>query len=296
MVSYANCHLHSTFSDGAYTPEELVTIGKRLGHEAMILTDHDTVRGTYFMHRAARRAGMRSILGCEFSTRGPENCEIHLLGFDFNPDNKKMAALLDFSSSQSRMIAKYLLETALERKTVREGVLWRDVLEEYPYNDYISNNHIFELMKKRGIYRTEEYGDFFVTSFKKTPERMVEIEAACDLALPSTDEVIKTVLAAEGVPVVAHLADAPFGKIEYAEELYSLGARGFEVWHPGNKPEARAYLERFCDDNGLYKTGGTDHSADLGGYATSVASTKLSNDCGGMSKHDFDTLYERRLG
>lgn len=89
MVMYSNAHLHSTFSDGAYSPKALVEIGKSLGHKAMILTDHDTVRGTYFMHRAARRAGMRSILGCEFSTRGPEGCEIHLLGFDFNPDNKK---------------------------------------------------------------------------------------------------------------------------------------------------------------------------------------------------------------
>ena len=46
----ANFHCHTVHSDGAYTPEELVTIGKRLGHEAMILTDHDTVKGQRKCH------------------------------------------------------------------------------------------------------------------------------------------------------------------------------------------------------------------------------------------------------
>ena len=101
---------------------------------------------------------------------------------------------------------------------------------------------------------------------------------------------------AEGVPVVAHLGEAPFGKIEYVEELYSLGIRGFEIWHPGNSAEARKYLENFCNANGLYKTGGTDHSATLGGCAATLPVHDLPDDCGGMSETDFNNLYTRKFG
>ena len=297
MVMYANCHLHSTFSDGAFTPEKLIEMGKELGHQAMVLTDHDTIRGTYFMHRAARRAGVKSILGCEFSTRGPEGCEIHLLGFDFNRDHRDMAALLEVSASRSATIARYLLEKGIERGTVREGVVWNDVIKEYPYHDYISNGHIFDIYRRRGIYKPEEYGEYFVSTFKKTPERMAEIEASSDkLVLPKTETVVKTILAAGGVPVAAHLGEAPFGKIEYAEELREMGVRGFEVCHPGNNEYARKYLVDFCNEYGLYKTGGTDHSAELGGCKNIFEAHNLPDDCGGMSEEDFMTLYERRLG
>ena len=52
---FANCHNHSTFSDGAYPPEKIAELAKEAGHKAIVLTDHDTVRGTYFMQKAARK-------------------------------------------------------------------------------------------------------------------------------------------------------------------------------------------------------------------------------------------------
>ena len=40
---FADLHLHTNFSDGTYTPEELTGHGKRLGFAALALTDHDTM-------------------------------------------------------------------------------------------------------------------------------------------------------------------------------------------------------------------------------------------------------------
>ena len=42
---FADLHLHTNFSDGTYTPEELAAHGKRVGLAAMALTDHDTLEG-----------------------------------------------------------------------------------------------------------------------------------------------------------------------------------------------------------------------------------------------------------
>ena len=80
---FANSHNHSTFSDGVYTPEQIASMAKKLGYKAVVLTDHDTVRGTYFMQKAARKEGFLTLLGCEITT-AEFGCEagFHLLGFD----------------------------------------------------------------------------------------------------------------------------------------------------------------------------------------------------------------------
>jgi primosomal protein N' len=84
---FANCHFHSTFSDDEFTPEELVSRGVAAGFKAMILTDHDTMRGSYFFQRAARQAGVLSLIGCEFTGKHTETT-FHIVGVDFNPENE----------------------------------------------------------------------------------------------------------------------------------------------------------------------------------------------------------------
>ena len=59
---FASCHNHSCYSDADYTPEELVAIAHRLGHGGIILTDHDTVSGTYFINKAARKEKVRKAI------------------------------------------------------------------------------------------------------------------------------------------------------------------------------------------------------------------------------------------
>ena len=80
---FASCHNHSYFSDGDYSPEMMVKLSYNMGHGGFILTDHDTVKGTYFAHKEAKRWGLKTVLGCEFSTFH-KGVGVHLLGFDFN--------------------------------------------------------------------------------------------------------------------------------------------------------------------------------------------------------------------
>ena len=54
-MKYANLHLHSTFSDAQFTPEQLLLIGKSLGYGAMALTDHETAL------KSARLPGIKGV-------------------------------------------------------------------------------------------------------------------------------------------------------------------------------------------------------------------------------------------
>ena len=58
---FADLHLHTNFSDGTYTPEELAERAGELGLAAIALTDHDTVEGCARMSAACAHAGLAFI-------------------------------------------------------------------------------------------------------------------------------------------------------------------------------------------------------------------------------------------
>lgn len=293
-MPFASCHNHSTFSDALYTPEQLVELAAEAGYGGIILTDHDTVRGTYFLQKAARRAGLLSLLGCEFSTRSPEGENVHLLGFDFNPDNKRMKELLAYTSSRQTTRSHLLFDFGLARGTLREGLTWQEVLDDHPYNDYFCNNQVFATMVKRGIYAPEEYGDFFYASFSvgHNPEARAMLKEKLHLPEPRMTEVIEIIRHAGGVPVVAH----PHGFAKYAEAWLSLGVLGFETVHPDLDAEDMAFFDRFCGEHHLYKMGGSDHSSLLGGYTETIPQHDLPLTCGYTTEEYFMKLYRREMG
>src|SRR5947207_13053078 len=66
-MDYVELHCHSAFSflDGASAPDELVATALERGHEALALTDHDTVSGSMEFAQAATALGLRAIHGAE---------------------------------------------------------------------------------------------------------------------------------------------------------------------------------------------------------------------------------------
>lgn len=87
-MTFADLHLHTNFSDGTYTPEELVSHGKRHELAAMALTDHDTVEGCARMAAACEAAGIEFISGTEL-TAEVNGIELHLLAYCIDLDNQK---------------------------------------------------------------------------------------------------------------------------------------------------------------------------------------------------------------
>ncbi|HEY3864113.1 MAG TPA: PHP domain-containing protein [Verrucomicrobiae bacterium] len=79
-AGFADLHLHTLFSDGTFTPEELAQRGAKLGLAAMALTDHDTVEGCERMAAACQPLGVEFVPGTELTAEF-EGYEVHLLGF-----------------------------------------------------------------------------------------------------------------------------------------------------------------------------------------------------------------------
>ena len=76
----ADLHLHSVFSDGTFTPKEIVERACSIGLDTLALTDHDTVGGWGEMKLYCQSAEIRWVPGIELSTSHAGR-EIHLLGY-----------------------------------------------------------------------------------------------------------------------------------------------------------------------------------------------------------------------
>jgi predicted metal-dependent phosphoesterase TrpH len=93
MNSSADLHLHTNFSDGTYTPEELAGHAHRCGLKAIALTDHDTMEGCARTAAACAGLGVEFIPGTELTCEH-EGHELHLLGYYLDSENPRLAAEL----------------------------------------------------------------------------------------------------------------------------------------------------------------------------------------------------------
>jgi predicted metal-dependent phosphoesterase TrpH len=86
-------HLHTTFSDGTYTPAEIVDLARRSGLSAIAITDHDTLAGIA-PTRLAAGTSLDVVSGVEITAefRGRE---LHLLGYCFDLDNSALQGALE---------------------------------------------------------------------------------------------------------------------------------------------------------------------------------------------------------
>ena len=288
---FANCHLHSTFSDGFYTPEQLVELAQSVGHKALILTDHDTISGTYRMQQAARKAGLLTMLACEFSSVGL-GTDFHIVGIDFNPEDKAIRKFIALGAARSTEYAHVMFDRGLALGTLRQGLTWEDVRAAYPYHDYLCNNHVFNLMVEKGIYKEHEYYEFFTGTFRWSEERQQIFESETGLIQHDVAEIISAIRNAGGIAIIAH----PHQKQPYTDALLEMGAMGFEVLHPGCDEADKAFYRNLCREKGLYISGGTDHSSLLGGFAKDNPKLDVPPETGYTTEEDFMNMYLRKLG
>ena len=90
---FADLHLHTNFSDGTYTPEELTAHAHSFAFKALALTDHDTMEGCARMASACQRAGIEFIPAAEL-TAELDDIELHLIGYFLDPENETLRSEL----------------------------------------------------------------------------------------------------------------------------------------------------------------------------------------------------------
>lgn len=289
---FANLHNHSTFSDGVYTPEQLADLAVKQGHKAIALTDHETAQGTYFMKKAARLRGLYCLTGTELEGEGFDGKMHHIVGLDFNTEDKALKEIFDICVYKKRKRTQLLLEWALEKGEI-SGITWQEVLDENPHNDYICNNHVWRLLRKKGLWDEFKYFEFFKSFSRKDVEREARAAAIINTPAPDIERVISAIVKAGGIAIWAHPEKDSLGHID---DMRKMGLMGVEVNHPDVSPETSSQLIDYANEFNMYKSGGTDHSGVLGGLISQDSNKAVADNVGGIDEQEFMDLYYRRKG
>ena len=245
-MSPIDLHVHTTASDGSYTPSEVVRLAREQGLSAIAITDHDTVLGCAEAMAAGAALGLEVVPGIELSTRTVT--VVHILGYYLDTGSPSLAAACDWivqeRDERNRSIAALMaadgLPVSYEAMKARFGSV-------------VGRPHFAQLLVELGL--AASVTDGFVRYLNRgrpyyMPRRMLSLERS-----------IQTIVRAGGVPVLAHpfqyrLNDGPLR--ELIEQCLYFGLRGIECWYSGYSPEQSVCLSALAEEYGLLRTGGSD--------------------------------------
>lgn len=245
-MSKVDLHIHSTVSDGKFSPEEIVSKAAALGLTIIALADHDSVDGIAPALEAAKAFPPLRIIPCvEISTDMPSG-EAHVLGYfiDYTSDELN-ASLEKFRSSRQRraqgMIAK------LHNLGIR--VDWQRV-QEIAGDGSIGRPHIAQAMLEKG----------YITSIKDAFTGYIEHggPAYVEREKMTPAEAVALIVRSNGLPVLAH----PFTVNDpqaMVIELKTAGLVGIEAYYNGYTADEIKSLVSLADRHGLIATGGSDY-------------------------------------
>ena len=292
MKIYANMHIHSTHSDGVYTPEVLARMAKDEGYGAVTVADHDTVTGYPELRSECEKLGLETVLGCEFTGYCEEfNYTFHITAYGFAPEYPEMKEYLRRCSATLENQTEILFNRGVADGFIPEGITWQDVLDYNKGISWLCNDHVFRTMKAKGLANDHDYPAFFNNVFGKRRREVPHLYEF--LPLPELLDLIKC---AGGIALVAH----PHGKIDKIPALVKYGISGLEIWHSNLTVEEYIQGLELARDLGLYVSGGSDHEGLLGGQYAFYEDYKSTEfyipECSmGTTKEFFDEIVTRKL-
>jgi predicted metal-dependent phosphoesterase TrpH len=240
---FADLHLHSNFSDGTFTPEEVVAHAARHQLAAIALTDHDTVEGCERAAKAGAAAGIEFIAGAELTAEQGGN-EIHILGYFLDKQNAKLLV----------EIAKF---QAVRQDRIREMVARLNEL-----NVPLQADAVFALANCRSPGRPHVARALvqagLVASLDEAFERFLKKNrpAWVPKAKMSALEAMELIHHAGGLAVMAHPGlNRTDGVIP---GLVAVGLDGIECFHTKHPPATVEHYLQIARKHSLLVTGGSD--------------------------------------
>ena len=245
MKKRCDLHTHSCFSDGTFTPTQLIRLAEEAGLAAVALCDHNTVAGLGEFVASGRESTVEAVPGVEFSTeyRGRE---LHILGL--------------FIQEQHYEAVNALLAEALERKKQSNMRLLEKLREQGLSVDYESVR-----AEAGGTVNRAVIGAYLVRqgccgSMEEAFDRWLNLDRGLYVPpkRPDAFEIIRFIKSIGATAVLAH----PFLNLDEAQLRQFLEQAteldGMEVYYSKFSAEQTALAERIAEAFGLVRSGGSD--------------------------------------
>lgn len=250
-------HTHSCYSDGEYTPNELILKAKSEGIKMISITDHDTVLGNQNITlKKEEKSGIRIIPGIELSAKVDKG-QMHILGYNIdiynNELNQKIKELKNNSFySVLAMIVQLKKDYGITFTT-------EEILEILNSKGNIGRPDIAKLFVKYSYTSSvkEAFDKYLIPANKKISSIKKGI---------TYNECINLIKNAGGIAVLAHPKTLKCTSKELEKiiiELKKSGIEGIEAYHSIHKPEEIEQYLDLANKYNLLVSGGSDYHGPL---------------------------------
>ena len=244
-------HVHSTASDGTYTPEEVAKLAKTIGLSAIALTDHDTIDGLEAFQKTGTSFGIETIAGIEFAALWEKHHrpEIHIVGLGFDPNHPALLERMkDIQTSRDirnqkmcEKLSSIGLHITLDEVAANAG------------GEIITRAHFANVLLKKGYIAKKEdaFSRYISTGLPGYVEREFLSPELC----------IRTIKEAGGAAVLAHptLYGLNMEQLEeLCEELIPYGLDGVECQYSTYSSAETKAITALAEKMNLLPSGGSD--------------------------------------
>lgn len=264
-------HIHSTFSDGEYTPSQILEMCDKLKLDMFAITDHNNLGGSKEVMQLKRNSNIKIISGIELNAKAPANVTKHILGYDF-----------DLEDTSLNEITKAIMEDNVRRikSIISElysnfGIKFKDEDVEglFVPGKNIGRPEVAKLCLKYGYVQNVE--EAFSRLLDPIRDKVVKRKM-----IPTDKECIKYITKAGGIACLAHpvsLNKSVDELRQYIFELMEVGLSAVEVYHSSN-PEKLVYeLEKMQKEYGFLTSVGSDYHGPIVKPGLQIASGKNGN-------------------
>ncbi|QSP93479.1 PHP domain-containing protein [Marinobacter salinisoli] len=241
-------HCHSTASDGALHPADLVERAAGRGVTHLALTDHDTIDGLEEAQAAASRLGVRLVPGVELSCIWKSRT-IHIVGLDFDPSNELFLKAMETQKSNRWARARQIAD-----RLSKLGVT--DLLgcaTEFSAGDVPGRPHFAQALVAAGVVSNQ------AQAFKRHlgAGKPGDVKAFW----PELEEVVSWISAAGGIAVLAHPRKYQMTATKLRQltgDFRRAGGRALEVSTSGQSSGDLGFLAELCRREGMLASQGSD--------------------------------------
>jgi len=255
-VSKVDLHLHTTVSDGRFSPAEIVHKAAELGLAIIALADHDTVDGISPALEAAKKFPQLKIIpAVEVSTDVPSG-EVHVLGYFIDYTSQELAEeLARFRDSRERRAQGMVTKLA----GLGIQIDWQRV-REIAGDGSIARPHIAQAMLEKG----------YISSIKEAFDKYIARDGPAYVGREKLTpaDAVALIVRTQGLPVMAHPFTVPDPEAMIIE-MKAAGLVGLEAYYDGYTTDEINRLVRLADRHGLIATGGSDYHG-LGGIGETM--------------------------
>ncbi|SDN60166.1 hypothetical protein SAMN04487897_103301 [Paenibacillus sp. yr247] len=243
---YYDLHMHTTASDGIYSPRELVQKAHAAELRTIAITDHDTIEGIKEAQQAGLEFGVNVIAGVELSTKY-KGMSVDILGYN-------VIACSEFNETLARMReGREQRAWRIVQKFVELGMpITMDDVKEFSKGSVIARPHIAMTVVKKG----------YVSDYQTVFDEYLADGKPCamDKLIISPQEGIDLIHRTGGIAVLAH--PLLLSNDEIIRELMQFPFDGIEVWHRKHNKDDNTRYQHIAHEFHLIMTGGSDFHND----------------------------------